>query len=404
MKRSLLMGLCGLLLAVAPASAQDSWFTYLYNWENVQLVQVDASGTQSIYPLGVGQNATFSTRDMAFTRDGQRVALCAQDYSREPTTSTLYVRDIAAQVNVLQIDLGARVGCAVKQAAFSPDESRVAVGLINHFGAIDPGARPDVPAWQLQVYEIASGQVVHELKASDPAVASSGMIPDGVIMPEVRAFSADSIIFAEVPYAVGGPASVSAFAWQYGSGALSPVPDGPYSHFGVDELPGTGETAWAAFNPNLPAAAADSPLGNLNVVVVGTSNGEERIVYHSPEWTIIDVRFIDNGQRLAILLFPPFNPDQQALTRWVAVDRAGNVTELQTNSEVGGSLEAAPDGYIYLQVIVNPENFEATQYALGLFQGSQRRDIWFTVGQTWEVAWSAPTPATPNLPPFTAVR
>ncbi|MBZ0291470.1 MAG: hypothetical protein K8L99_02785 [Anaerolineae bacterium] len=405
MRKVTIIALALLMLAL-PAAAQDSWFTYLYNWESASLVHVDSGGNQTSYPLGLSENATFNTRDMAFTADGSRVAFCAINYSSETPSSTLYLRDIAGQTNLLQIDLGTRIGCSVKPDAFNDAETQLAVGLINHFGVGDPNAQEGVPAWQLQVLDVASGNVVNELNADSPAAASSGMIPDGVIMPEVRSFSGDTIIFAEVPYAVGGPTLVSAFAWQLSSNSLAPVPEGPYSYFAVDSLAGTGEMAWAANNPNLPTVETDSPFGMLNVVVVGSPSGEQRIVYHTADATIIDVRFINNGQQLAILLFPPFSPDQTTVdtsTRWIALDRAGNITELQTNTEFGGGLEAAPGGYIYLKMTPNENDFEASQFALSWYNNGQAQELWSAQGQAWEIVWSAPTPSAPDFPAFTPV-
>lgn len=406
MMRKVTFVVLALLMLALPTTAQGIWFTYLYNWETASLLRVDSSGNQTSYPLGLSEGATFSTRDMAFSADGDRVAFCAVDYAADTPISRLYLRDIAGQTNLLEVDLGARIGCAVKPGALNDDETRIAVGLINHFGAGDPNAQADTPAWELQVLEVASGNVVAQLGANSPAVASSGMIPDGVVMPEVRSFSGDTIIFAEVPYAVGGPTVVSAFAWQISSSSLAPVPEGPYSYFAADYLSGTGETAWAAYNPNLSTIQTDNTVGSLNVVVVSSPNGEERVVYHTAEATVIDVRFINNGQQLAILLFPPFDVEQATVdttTRWIALSRDGNVTELQTNTEFGGGLESAPGGYIYLSMTPDETNFESSQFTLAWHHNGQAQELWSAQGQAWEIVWSAPTPSAPDFPPFTAV-
>jgi hypothetical protein len=391
------------LLAVRPAAAQADWFAYVYNWQTHELVQVDASGRATAYSLGLNANAFFSSRDMAFTPDGRRVAFCAVDYGGATPRATLYLRDLAAATNLLQIDFGRRVGCKVTPDSFNAAYSQLAVGLVNAYGPEDPTANPDTPLWELLLLDAASGDIIESLNAGSPALAALEMLPDMAIMPEVRAVGADRILFAEVPYGIGGTPTVSAFAWQFSTGQVFPAPDGPWPHLNSDTLGATGEIAWVAYNPNLPAAEPFGPLGFANVIVLADPTGQERVIYHTADWTVIDTVFIDGGQRLAILLFPAYDPQQpldDLATRWVALDRSGAVSDLQTNTEFGGGVLAAPDGYAYLRVGYADGRPELARFTLEWHSGGQRRELWSVDGQAWELVWSAPTAPASGLTPF----
>ena len=386
-----------------PAHAQDDWYSFLYNWENNDLVQVSTSGTVVTHNLGLSENVFFSSQDLALTADGSRIAFCAVDYSGAAPRATLYLRHLSSNTNLLEIDFGTAIGCKVTPDAFNADETRLAVGLVNHYGAEDPTLDTSKPLWQLRVIDVASGATVSELNAESAVVAASGMLLEAAIMPEVRRFEGDAIIFAEVPYGLGGTPTVSAYTWQVSSGTVNLLPDGPWGHFGVDQLESTGETAWVAHNPVLPAAPTNGALGFANVIMLGDSSGQERMIYHSADWTIIDVRFIDDGQRLAILLFPAFDANQavgEEPTRWVALDRAGNVSDLQVNMEFGGGVASAPGGYVYLSMGYLPGQPESALFTLEWYQNGQRSELWSAEGLAWEIVWTAPPSAPADLPPF----
>src|SRR5689334_1398372 len=109
-KKSLVLMIFGLLIfatmSLMPAvgMAQDTWGVYLFNGNSGELVRVNSDGTQAVSGLGLEQGAYVSSFDMAFTRDGSRLAFCATTYpqatdanSTAQPTAKFYLRDIAAQ-------------------------------------------------------------------------------------------------------------------------------------------------------------------------------------------------------------------------------------------------------------------------------------------------------------------
>ena len=83
-KKSLALMILGLLIFASmnltPAMAQDNWGVYLFNGNSGELVRVNGDGTQAVSGLGLEQGAYVSSFDMAFTRDGSRLAFCATTY------------------------------------------------------------------------------------------------------------------------------------------------------------------------------------------------------------------------------------------------------------------------------------------------------------------------------------
>jgi hypothetical protein len=229
------------------------------------------------------------------------------------------------------------------------------------------------------------------------------MIQDAPVLPDVNVFDGSQIVFAEVPYGIGGTPSVNAFRWQLSDGTLTPEPDGAYNHFGVDRLEATGEAVWTAIDPSLPAAEPDGPIGMFNVVIVADTSGEQRVIYHNAEWTPITAKFIDDGQRIAILLFPAYNPNQPVgaqPSKWVALDRAGNVTDLQTDLEYS-DIAYGPAGYAFLRTRLPQTEAELVRTSLEYHTGTNMTELWSAEGTTiWEIAWVGPIAALENLPPF----
>lgn len=396
---------------VTPALAQtDQWSMYLYNGNTGELVRVFADATQQTYTLDLPENGFISSRDMAFSADGNRVAYCVISY---PTSSgdqpalpdaTLFVRDLVAGTNLLEQDLGNAIGCATGQAGLSADMSQVTVALANYFPQ-DPAADLTKPAWQILVLDVASGSILQELNTNSQPVLDIGLMMEGAMLPQVRVFQNNQVVFAAVPYGIGGTPQVTAYRWDIGTGTLAVEPEGAFNHFGADVLPATNEAVWTGANPNLPAAEPAGPVGYGNVVMLAAGSAEPVTIYHSPDWTLIAAKFINGGTHVAVLHFPSYDPNQPIgaqLTKWVAVDRGGNAVDLQTGVEYS-DIAAAPQGYAFLRTSYpDPNNAELVRFSLEYYQGSQMTELWSSETPTWEIAWSAQTPVPADLPPFTA--
>lgn len=393
---------------ITPVLAGGGWSVYLFESTSGELLRVYQDGSKESHNIGLSENQFISSREIAFNADASRAAYCVTTYP--PGTgdapgqpySTFYLRDLAAETNLLEIEFGNAIGCRTDSDSFSDDYSQIAISVVNYFPG-DPSADSSKPVWQIQVLDVATGAVLHELNSNSPNVAAQGMILDAPVLPDVNAFDGSQIIFGEVPYGIGGMPSVKAFRWNLSDGTLSPEPDGPYNHFGIDRLASTGETIWTAFDPSLPVAEPDGPMGYINVVMLADSSGQQRLIYHNAEWTPITAKFIDDGKRIAILLFPSYDPNQPVgaqPSKWVALDRAGNITDLQTDLEYS-DIAYAPGGYAFLRTRMPQTEAQMVRTSLEYYAAANMVELWSAEGTTiWEIAWTGPVATLDNLPPF----
>jgi hypothetical protein len=200
-------------------------------------------------------------------------------------------------------------------------------------------------------------------------------------------------------------ASVPGFLWSIDAGTLAPAD--PWGSMALDWLPATGELAWLAEDPSRPSAEPSGPLPRYNVVRFQDASGQ-RVIYSVADWTLIDARFIDDGARLAVQMMAPANPDRPPEApipaRWVAIDRAGQVAELQT-IEGYSQLRSAPGGYVLLQGSRAGDGSSA--YTLDFVNAADGAitTLWAQTAaadqpSAWELAWTLPSSAQNVLPAF----
>lgn len=372
-KLSIVLALALLVMGMAQILADDTWYIFLYNSATGELVRVDGrGGSIKTFELGLHQNEFVD--GMNFSTDGKRVALCGVQMipERPQGQSTLYLRDLEAGVNNLEIDLGKTLGCHVSRDAFNEDDSLLAVGVINYF-APDKDIDTSKPIWQLLVFDTQTGKIAHEINADTPAVIQAGMLSGLPIRPQVRYFASNEIIFAEIPYGIGGTPKTSAYRWHLDTGKVEPA-----DHWGAFALDyRAGELIWVDYDSGLPAGEPGGPMSPFNVVMTVDQNGEAHRLFHSPDWLILDARFIDSGQQIALQLLEPFDPDattSQAV-KWAALGRDGNLVELGRSTFLAELVEA-PGGCALLWTEL--QEWEQTRLAthLELHIGNEIREIW----------------------------
>lgn len=401
-----------LAMSVASALAQDTpWFVYVYNGRD--LVRVSLDGTTESYNVGLGENVFVGGRDMAFNADGSRAAFCAASYppavegqESQPPSTHVILRDIVGQTNLFDVDLGAAIACRTGQNALSPDGGLLAVGIINYMFP-DEATDPNQPAWQLLVLDTATGSVAYELNdQSAAAVNIFGASNGGPTMPYLQSVDASSVIFAPIPWFTEGFID-AAYRWHLDTGVIDAAPGEQWEQFNVDRLPATGETAWVAADPNLPALQPMGPVPAFNVVRVADSSGQVTTIYHNGQANPFDARFINNGQQVAVMVQPPFDESNPVEYRWIAIDRTGNVTDLFTAVSFT-YLEGAPNGYVYLVWDSPNQDPNNATYRLIYTANGQTAELWSMAGSSdqfgaWELAWAAPMPAAEGLQPFPAI-
>jgi len=405
--RFLLIGfsLCLVLLTtLLPASAQDAWFAYLYNDFDRELVRVDLNGNQQVYNIGVAEEVYVSGWDMAFTSDGRLATYCSSIYTTNlgGAPTTLHVRDVVAQNDIMQFNLGDTFGCQTFEESFSPNGDLVAVGVVNYFPEEQP-ADTTVPMWQLLVVDVATGTIVHELNPDLPLVTSAGITIGTPLMPEVRRFTDEALIFAEVLWSASGATDTRTYRWDYGTDTLDLIEN--WGQAGLNYLDPTGELAWTAHNPDLPAGNTGGPVPANNVIQISENGGEARTIFTSPAFVILDTQFINNGQQLAVLTMPSFDPNNDAQNftlAWIALNRDGTLAGLHDNL-TSGDIEPAPNGYVLYEVAYSGTDFGDVSLSLTYFQNGQQSTLWQSNADGWQLVWASPTETQADLAPFPSI-
>ncbi len=386
---SIVFVLALLVIGTTHTLADDAWYIFLYNSTTRELVRVNGEvGSTTTFELGLHENEFVEGMD--FSTDGQWVALCGVQMIPETpqSQSSLYLRDLEAGVNKLEIDLGKTLGCHVSRDAFNEDDRLLAVGVINYF-APDKNIDTSKPIWQLLVFDTQTGKIAHEINADTPAVIQAGMLSGLPIRPLVRYFADNQIIFAEIPYGIGGTPKTSAYRWHLDTGKVEPA-----DHWGAFALDyHAGELIWVDYDAGLPAGEPGGPMSPFNVVMTVDQNGEAHRLYHSPDWLILNAKFIDDGEQIAIQLLEPFDPDSAASqsVKWAVLGRDGTLVELRRSTLLAELVEA-PGGCALLWAELQEQPRLTTH--LDIHSGNSNRKIWTyaappKVGDVrWEIAGS----------------
>lgn len=402
-RRMALLMSCALLLSVASqALGQPPWAVYLLDTNAQTLVRVSSDGSQTAYPLGLPENAYISAFDIGFSPDGTRVALCPINYGSADTapSAQLIVRDIAAQADVMRIDLGPALGC---RASYRSDGAFLALGIV-HYIPGDVQAVPDLPAWELRVVEPGAGGTIAVLRSDGPEATAAGLSANPPLLPLVRRFEGAELIFAALPFTTGGPGVVPAFSWRVDAAALTPAE--PWGQLQFDALAG-GDLAWNTADIGRPSGQPPGSMPANNVTRWQDASAQPHTIFTSPDWLLLDVRFIDDGARLALQLVAPFDASQPEdsgyATRWIAISRAGAAEDL-TGTASYAQVRGVPGGYVVLQAFA-PGGSGSAVYTLDYNSGGQIRTLWNTEAQStsYDLAWAPPLSPAHGLPPFAAL-
>jgi hypothetical protein len=388
-----------LLLALAfscPAAAQPNWSLVLFDSVSQGLLRVSLDGTHTPIDLGLPAGSIINQQSVDFSADASHVAYCATTNQTDGAHAALYAREVSGSAPLFNADLGKSDGCWIK---YSRDGSQIAAGVVHHYAG-DPNADPNVPAWELLVFDAISGQQLHEM---NPTKQPASLDATRTIMPEVRYFAGDLIVFAGLAWGTEGSPVSPAYLWQTSSDALQPVDR--WWRSGWDTLAFTGELTWVELNPDLPAAEPGGPVPQANVVHLASDSGDEISIYKESDWVILDTKFIDDGRQLAINELQGYSagsdPGSQ-LNRWIALNRDGTVTQLATT--LGFSqVVSAPDGYAIFQA---SDNSATPVLTLEYHTGRETTTLWqqqASGGVSWSILWSQPVSTDASLRPFQAI-
>jgi hypothetical protein len=384
-------------------AANGDWFAYIYNPQRDEMLKISADGAQATYSFGFDTNNYVSSYAMSFNEDGSRAAYCQTIYQPESPVSsaTLYVRDIAAQTTIVTVDLGSgpSKACTMGREGFVGNQ--IAVGVMN-YAPFGENIDTSQPVWEVIVFDATTGERVSSINSdANPVTFDDPQQAEFLTFPLLLNFTGADVIFTLMPFASEGLLDAPAFGWNVASGAVGTVDY--WGKAGISES-STGELAFPDNDPNLPAGAPMGPIGVFNVLRL-VDGGAARTIYHSPDWLIANTIFINNGQQIAMMQYPSFNPDEPIpsfVSRWMAIDRAGNVSELLTSTGYAQMLPA-PDGYVVMEQTHPTADIQQGHYTVTLVQNGTSTVLFemdVTDNTTYELAWASPMATASDLGAF----
>ncbi|MCC6616009.1 MAG: hypothetical protein IT320_21245 [Anaerolineae bacterium] len=398
--------LCLLLIpTLADAQTDRPWYVVLYDHATGRLVRVDGSrGEAREYHLNINDPAQLSAQQIAVSPDAFRAAYCLieQAPGAREGEATLYVRDLELDQVELVLPLGPALRCTASADAYDETGARLAVSITRHPDA----AGDDTPGWRIAVVD-SDGRIADELTARDPAVGAAGLAADLIVDPDVRAFLGDAVMFAALPYGVGGTPTVDGYRWQLAEDVVTP--DKPWGAFALDALAATGELIYPDHDPTLPSGGSGASITPFNRVMLAEGAGSLRTIYQSPDWIVLSAQFVENGRALALEFLEPAevageNPPR---TRWFTLTRDVNARDVGVfAAESGSQLSAAPDGFVLLWAEANGDDFSNASARLDYYVGDEVRNLWKEAlpreagAMTWELVWATPSVIADDLPPF----
>lgn len=401
---ALVLALTSLWGAGAQTESNATWTAWLFNANSNALVSVSLDGAVRTFVLPL-MEGTYLYSYPTFSSDGGLAAYCVSDTQGN---STLYVRDIFAEANLVDHALGKVAGCSTGPAAFNEEATQVAVGVLNDYPG-DPNADADRPSWELLVMALPSGEVVSRLDADTPALAGLDLMADFSqmgFMPMVQRFWSGQIAFAVMPWAVGGPPEVDGVVWDLATGAVSAVE--PYGKVGLDILAATGEMIWLDTDESFPLGEPlPGPAPTFNVVMYGGAPGQQQVIFTEP-MVLGRARFVDDGRRVAVHAVGAY--DEQTGTApagWVAFDRRGAVEALPPELS-DYNLVAAPGGFAILHTAYQGDAYTNPLTALRHYrfvegEGVAYTALWEDPTDAWLILWSPPIAAAADRPAFAGV-
>jgi hypothetical protein len=144
-----------------------------------------------------------------------------------------------------------------------------------------------------------------------------------------------------------------------------------------------------------------------NVVRLSGPYATDATLYHSPDWVLSDIIFIEGGRSLALQMFESFDParaDQPPRMRWVGLNRQGESRDLGVQSNYTQMIGTMDGFAALLAENINGQPGTTPSIRLELHERGESQVLWQVTpdgpGISWELVWATPMGAAEGLEPF----
>lgn len=350
MKRLImLLGLFGLLVApTLPATAQDNgadwtiWFLETdqtiseVNLNGEVLRTITLPTTTDIYGVTVSPSST-------------HIAYITVEQNEDAVSGlTMYIYDVAAgEVITTQGLFYPSEGYQgplplVTPVFFNEANTRVAM----------QASYPGVLDWEITVIDYANGEV-QTLKPDMMSDLLPEVSPEAGVLVDLLSYDDLVVTFGLLPAMVGERERTVTYQWNTVDGAIVPV-DLPWAAASTFDRSSDGDIIWPEYDEAFPYAVSDDDymygavLYNI-IKAYDPGTNTTFVVYNNTEKSIVDVAFIQNGERLLVTLFDPsatpWTP-QDGISHLV-MERDGTVVGELVDVPVAETILSTPDGFVY---------------------------------------------------------
>ncbi len=356
------------------SDAQSEEFVYLFDEMTNRMMRVNLlDGSQQAIELGI-EGETAGINGGVVSKNGRLVAFCVL-VSMDADQSRFVVRDINSGQNLFEHDLDG----LCYAGAFSPDDSRIAIGL---------GMMSTPSNWSVQIYDVNTGAIFQEQGAD--ALSDGDVGANASIMPSVIAFDNESLYFKGIPMAPDQ--DYMAYHWDLATNTVNFAEK--LSHPGSALFVPTGEIAYPATMSDIESR--ELYLNDANV---------DRVVYRDTDLTVGMSMFVNGGQQLLILLTNGtayMSESTPLINQYVILNRDGTTEVL--NQDGLHNLVSTSTGFVTMRLENSPQG---TIQQLIRYEDGVITVIWETAPSAsgfWTI-WGAISPTIPqNLSPFVAVN
>ncbi len=283
-----------LLVSVLPAAAKVSpWSVWLFTSEIGRLREVDSTGSvlrDFTLPLPGDADPSQPPRSVAISHNGNLMAYVVRGADGTPS---LVVWDASLLTFVGNYAMPANANVSLEYNAsplnFSENDTQIAFGY---------GTEP--VGWQLIIFDLPSGDT-YIVSSDSPAAITPGLDNLPFNVPIVRMYRGAQVYFTMLPVpsdAPGGPG----YIWDTIRNVI--VPTAAYYNMGGDTLLMSGETISGvsdsrfAYSANVEAY----PMIQFNALHVYDPAVDGVFPFYAdPEFSAWTPRFVQNGERVAVI-------------------------------------------------------------------------------------------------------
>lgn len=343
LKRLLLVSILSILIVGAlPAQAQEvdnNWVAWVYRHQTGHVTQIDPNGTiVRDFILPIGPAFLLYSENIIVSPSGRFIAYIVRDATPETPNRQLSIYNVSTDTLVGNFNLPTTaLGTSLDFSdSFSFDEARSVFAL--GYALED--------TWEIIQVDYNLNETLLTLTGDLDRVSSVVEDSEAVTMPVVQQAVSNGVIFTPLYDSQPINTGSQTYLWDSSDQGVVSIWE-TYDTITRDILRFTGEiiepSADDRFEYSLPSEVY--PSFNTAQVYAPQLDDPRFPIYHTDQRTIIDVNFVQNGERI---LVTEIDPSGIVAPEWVLLDREGTLVAETTAVAQPAQIGLTADGFTVL--------------------------------------------------------